>query len=537
MIDFDAARPSVSRSGSDITATSATTLSSVGSSVDQSTRTLLFGEISSSSIDQSNCSQSSICNLVLSSSSSFFKFWMSENCRESFLQHVDRDTLPSMRLVCHNFAANTTPILFKDLTITFKASTFKGSRTLYLRRIGKHVKNLTFNVPHSGDSFLPPLLDQFTGEQVSFNYKPQVESPIKNKEPKYGSWEMTDLLIRQYPTIFHAATNIPAFIRAFSAMPNIEHMTIFSPDQNMSPRYRKSTADYTLISLRIAIERSPLDALTSLSLRSLHPTALLCLQPKLSYGSTPNSCRRWTQIQKLSLEVDSTPMTYRMEENLSVIQSYLRSFSTSLTHLSFRWSGREKGPSPISPDANSVIWQAKSHMPSSPKSDSQRPVSPRSMRFFKLQYLTMENAIMDSEQVASFITNHRQTLIEFSFEDVSLRNGDWQSTLEPLRKLRRKERSRPRLQPPLALHPATFASEEMEVPCKLSPVDLPGDEPLILDTLEPQDEEPAPWIARGKNFGVRRWFDRANNPPPRRHQRKVSDHLKRVFNGNIFSWR
>jgi hypothetical protein len=321
-------------------------------------------------------------------------------------------------------------------------------------------------------------------------------------------------------------------------MPNIEHITISSPDQNMSPRYRKSTADYTLISLRIAIERAPLEALTNLSLRAIHPTALLCLQPKLSYGSTPNSCRRWTQIQNLSLELDTTSLSYpRFDENLSVIQSYLRAFATSLTHLSFRWSGRGKGPSPISPDPNSIAWQTGLNpLPTPSKGDTQRPVSPRSIRFFKLQYLVLENAIMDSEQVASFITNHRQTLIEFSFEDVSLRNGDWQSTLEPLRKLRRSERSRPRLQP-LAYHPGTYASEEMDVPCKLSPVDLPGDEPLIMDTLEPQDDEPAPWIGRPKHSGMRRWFDRGNKPPQQRHQRKVSDHLRRVFNGNIFSWR
>jgi len=487
-----------------------------------------------------------MCNLVMSTSSTFLRFWLSENCRNAFLRHVDRDTLPAMRLVCHNFAATTAPFCFKEIDITFRSSTFKASRLLSLNRVGRHVKKLKFNVPHSSDSFLPPLLDSFTGEQLIFNYVPQVHNS-KNQEPKYGTWEMTDLLIQQYPPLFHAATNIPSFIRAFSTMPNIDHITIFSPDQNMSPRYRRSTADYTLVSLRIAIERAPLRALSGLSLQAMHPSALLYLQPVLSFGSTPNSCRRWTQINNLSIEMDSTPFSFpKSDDQLRVVQTYLRAFCTSVSHFSFKWTGREKGPSPLSPETELSTWCVSRQGPPTPPKNS-GPPSPKgskAVRFFNLKYLTLQYATMDAEQVAAFISAHRQTLVEFNFEDVSLRKGSWESTLEPLRKLKRSERSNARLQAAATAKalPSVYAASElgegeMYVPCKLSPLDMPTiEEPVIVGTLEPQEapqQQSSSWLGR--------WLDKGNDgrklKRKQMHDRTVSNHLKRVLNGNIFPWR
>jgi hypothetical protein len=465
-------------------------------------------------------------------------FWLTENCRSAFLGHVDKQTLPALRLVCHNFASAASPHLFRDLCVTFKASSFsKPGRMSVLRRIGKHARTLTFRVPHSAESFLPPLLHPLTGEQLAFNYVPLLDPPAKSKEPKYGSWEMTDMLIRQYPPIFHAATNIPSFIRAFSAMPALEHISIYSPDQNMVSRYRKSTADYTLVSLRIAIERAPLAALSSISLHGIHPSALLNLQPVLSYGSSPNSCRRWTQIRRLSMELDSTPFTYsNSDDHVRVVQAYMRAFATSLTHLAFAWTGPAKGPSPLTSEPSmSRALELRPH-----------PTAPKPLRFFNLRYMTLENAAMDTEQVAAFITQHRKTLVEFSFEDVSLRNGDWASTLEPLRELKRAEmrrragsggRQRPSQdRSPQQLYGALdrrclVSSDVMDVPCMLSPHDLPP-EPVIEGTLEPQVEGPAGgWRALGANLGVGRWFGKG------RHERKASDHWRRVLNGSIFPWR
>jgi hypothetical protein len=421
--------------------------------------------------------------------------------------------------------------------VTFKTSSFsKPGRMSVLRRIGRHARTLTFRVPHSAESFLPPLLHPLTGEQLAFNYVPQLDAPAKSKEPKYGTWEMTDMLIRQYPPIFHAAANIPSFIRAFSAMPGLEHISIHSPDQNMVSRYRKSAADYTLVSLRIAIERAPLAALSSISLHGIHPSALLNLQPVLSYGSSPNSCRRWMQIRKLALELDSTPFTYsNADDHIRVVQGYMRAFAVSLTHLTFTWTGAAKGPSPLTtqPSASRAL---EMHA---------RPMMPKPLRFFALQRMTLENAAMDAEQVAAFVAEHRKTLVEFSFEDVSLRNGDWASALELLRRAKRAEARRrgaphPGMRHEGAASPKLYgaldrrcvvSSDVMDVPCMLSPHDLPP-EPVIEGTLEPQVEGPAGgWRALGESLGVGRWFGKG------RHERKVSDHWRRVLNGSVFPWR
>jgi hypothetical protein len=74
----------------------------------------------------------------------------------------------------------------------------------------------------------------------------------------------------------------------------------------------------------------------------------------------------------------------------------------------------------------------------------------------------------------------------------------------------------------------------MDVPCMLSPCDLPP-EPIIEGTLEPQEEEIGGWPRLGANLGVKRWFGKGKMRA--RHERKVSDHWKRVFNGAIFPWR
>jgi hypothetical protein len=525
-----------------------------------------------------DCSNSSVCNLVLSTSPIFLRFWLNEDCRNALLRNVDRDTLPALRLVCHNFASSAAPILFSEVTVNFKVSSFtKPGRMSTLNRIGRHVKRFTFKAPHSAEAFLPPLLDPLNGEQLSFAYVPQVESPTRSKGPKYGSWEMDDVLIHQYPPIFHAATNIPSFIRAFSAMPNMEHISIYSPDQNMVSKYRRSTADYCLVSLRIAIERAPLNLLDSLSLHSLHPTALINLQPVLSFGSNPSSCRRWTQIRHLALEMDSIPFSWpKPDDHIRTIQSYMRSFAVTLTHFSFRWSGAQ-GPSPLSLQSEPPIWTpslgqyqyphhkySASFPPATPPKDchllkpsaSASPIrsSPaKPLRFFALKHMILENCELDAPQIAAFIARHRGTLTEFRFEDVYLRNGDWATTLDPLRKLKRLERAKhvaalaasQRRRAGSAGSEDTLCDEDgmMDVPCVMHRekelsvhVCELDEEPVILGTLEPQVVEPEPWVS-----GVKRWFGvgsrRNEGPGVRKHERKVSDHLKRVLNGGIFGWR
>ncbi|QDS71180.1 hypothetical protein FKW77_010162 [Venturia effusa] len=496
-------------------------------------RTLLFGEIPSTVSllsNQSLQSNNSVCNLVLSSNQAFLRFWLSEECRETFLSKVDNATLPDLRLVCHDFGARAAPHTFKNVKFTFKSSTFtKAGRMATLKKIGHHVKKVTFCMPHTSETFLPPLLDPFTGEQRSFTYVPQVERPSSSssnqaKQPKYGTQEMTDLLVEQYPPIFHAATNVPAFVRAFSSMPNLEHIKISCPGQDAYQRYLRSTVDYALISLRIAIERSPLYDLQKLSLDSIHPSALFYLQPIMGIGSSPGSHRRWAQVRDLDIQMISFPFNDpNRTEHLRILHAYLRAFSPNLTDLSFRWIGKSKGPSPLSLDREPVL-QSLSQTSTSERTEAP-PRSPRALRFRSLRNLLLENAIMDSSQVAAFISRHRRTLVEFSFEEITLRSGDWDHALEPLEKLRRRK------QLPGTPTQNQGSTETMDVPCILSPVEARGD-PRIMETLEPQDE--------GHNgHGLGRWLNRRKGNSRKQSTREWigTDHLRKMLRTSVFPWR
>ncbi|RMZ67331.1 Fatty acid-binding [Pyrenophora seminiperda CCB06] len=188
---------------------------------------------------------------------------------------MESEDLSNLRLVCHDFSAKAAPRLFEKMTVTFKTSTFsKPARIDALSRIGRHVKTFTFHMPHGPETCLPPIIDPLTGAEKQFIYEPQVQipqhGPAKDKAPKYGSWEMQDLLIKQYPPLFHAATNVPAFCAAFSEMINLIHLKISCPGFT-GIRHRRGVVDYALISLRIAIERAPLYSLSALSLHPIHP--------------------------------------------------------------------------------------------------------------------------------------------------------------------------------------------------------------------------------------------------------------------------
>lgn len=398
---------------------------------------------------------------IMSPATVFLKFWWTDLVRDAFLGYASKEDLLSLRLVCHEFSIRTAPILFSDVNIQFRSSTFtRPARMAALERIGSYIKTLTFSIPHSPETFLPPLLDQFTGEEQTFVYIPQVYPPdspsLRLSVPKYGSWEMTDLLVKQYPPLFHAATNIPSFVRALYTMPSLSHLKISSEGQASGHRYRRSVVDYALISLRVAIEQAPLKRLENLSLLSIHPGALLYLRPNIGFGASPGSPRRWAQIRNLSIHMDSFPYEDgHPTDHLKLLHSYLQSF-TSLTRLLFRWNGEQKGPSPLSLSTEPCITTSKPYQ-CFPKRSS-TPL--KSLHFPSLQTLSIENALTSSLQISTFIISHRKTLRDFDFEDVDLREGSsWDEALAPLTRISGGERWKERME------------EEMDVPIMLSPVD------------------------------------------------------------------
>ncbi|OCK85848.1 hypothetical protein K432DRAFT_377219 [Lepidopterella palustris CBS 459.81] len=496
-----------------------------GSQVSRTSSTLLFGEIPltpASADSRSNRSNSSICNLVLSTSSSFLRFWLSDSCRDAFLSQVPQKDLLNLRLVCHDFGTRAAPYLFEDVSVTFRPSTFtKPARMAALDRIGRHVKTLTFNMHHGAQTFLPPLIDPVTGEERPFIYEPQVQTPPtllgKVRQPKYGSWEMTDLLIKQYPPLFHSATNIPAFIRAFSALRSLAHLKINCPGQEPAQRYRRSTVDYALISLRIAIERSPLKELNTLTFLSIHPAGLLYLQPMLGLGSTPGSSKRWNQIRKLAIHMDSFPFDQPSRtEHLRILHTYLRTLSPCLSRLFFRWKG-DRGPSPLSLDREPCLQPPRSTDPSLPQAHGPRP-----LRFPRLRYMELENALMDSSQISTFISCHRRTLAEFNFEDVTLRSGSWDDALAPLTHITGNDDWKRR------------AEEVMDVPLILSPVNI---EPRIMGPLMEQQEEER---SRGQ-LTLSRWLSRSRSSTAAKKTKEQfwggSEHMRKFLRSSVFAWR
>ena len=417
------------------------------------------------------------------------------------------------------------PALFSDLSITFKASTFtRPARLAALDRLGFYVKTLSFNLSHSMETFLPPLVEPETGAELSFTYTPQIESPT-TKRPKYGDVGTTEILTRQWPTLFHAATNVPAFIRAFSAFMNLSHLKISCPGYDKGQRYRRSIVDFALISLRIAVERNNLNALEHLTLSPIHPGGLLYLSPLLGYGATPRSVKRWSRIQSLTIHADSL-LPSHMEgepEHFKLLQTYIRNFQSNLVTFHFRWNG-DKDPIPIKHSVTPADL-TRQHPSSNQRSISgsagltkRRGVPP--LRCPKLQHAEFENVKATAADIRDFIEAHKRTVSELNFEDVELAGGTWDEALAPLTKL-----AKPRT-----------SGESADIPIMLSPTTLPAP----MERVEVAHRE-----SNGrKSMRMSRWLSSKNKSRPPSAARKVREgllgcerQLREVFRGSVFTRR
>ena len=407
----------------------------------------------------------------MASTSAFLRFWFNERTRENFLSNLPKEDLASLRLACHDFGVKAAPHLFKDLTITFRPNTFtKPARMAALQRVGVNVRSLNFKMTHTSEAFLPPLLDPVTGEEIEFVYEPYCQVNRNSNDrlsvPTYGSWEMTDLLVKQYPPLFHAAANVPSFNRAFSTLPNINHLTISTPGQEAAQRYRRSAVDYALISVRIAVERSPLRHLSSLSLLSIHALAVHYLNPTMGCGALPNSVRRWRQIRNLTIHMDTIPtdaISYDPSpkcpidtgtDHLKLLHAYLQTFAPSLERLTFHWYG-PKGFFPLALSSEACL------LPPSPGLACPRRchLDLRPLKVDKLIFMEVDNVTTSASQVSSFILAHRRSISEFNFEGTTLREGTWDDALAPLTRMSGSEAWKRK------------ANEVMDVPLVLSPID------------------------------------------------------------------
>ncbi|TWU79116.1 hypothetical protein ED733_008774 [Metarhizium rileyi] len=370
----------------------------------------------------------------------FISLLRSDSVKGRLLSHLSTADIASVRQASSACCNLITKRLFTRITVTFTPATFtKPSRVAALNRIGHHIEHLTFHMPHSGATFLPPLIHPLTGQEICFLYTPHTSMTSVLTRRKYANAELGDILTQQYPPLFHAATNVPSFIHALGFLPNMRHLTIRCPGQDPRERYRRDVVDYALISLRIAVERAPLEKLNKLSLSSLHPAAFNYLRHTQGFGSVPSAGKRWKQIKKLNISVESWDFYGPCPglDHLKIIDDYVRFFAPSLEKFSFSWIG-EKGPCPLSLSSDPLFAPPRSskklfHEVTSPMSPL--PVRPPrvSIHFPKLRHLQIRNSAMNAPQLSDLIKSHSSTVKEFDFENVLLtNNGNWEEALAPV---------------------------------------------------------------------------------------------------------
>lgn len=414
---------------------------------------------------------------MLCDSGTFLKFWLDDRCRDAFLSYLPQRDLASLRLACHDFSVRAAPTLFQNLSITFRTNTFtKPARLAALSRLGFYVKTLDFQVSHSPETFLPPLVHPESGEELSFTYTPQLQTPSARR-PKYGDIGTTEVLTRQYPALFHAATNVPAFVRAFSSFINLKHLRVSCPGYDVAKKFRRSIVDFTLISLRIAVEQNCLNALDELTLAPIHPGGLLYLSPSIGYGATPKSASKWSRVKHLTIYSDSppTPADGRREpDHFKLLQTYLRNFQSNLKTLSFRWNG-DKGPLPVQRPVMSGSMSADHPAHRRHGAPIERPVhhnrSLHSLHFPKLRHFEVENVACAASDISLFVASHRLTLEEVNFEDVRLTFGSWDDALAPLAKHVRSAACQEAADIPIMLSPRAAASS---LPAAMERVEVPN---------------------------------------------------------------
>lgn len=463
---------------------------------------------------------------MLCDSSTFLKFWLEDKCRETFLSFLPKNDKASLRLACHDFSVRAGPALFSDLSITFRTSLFtKPAKLAALDRLGFYVKTLHFNLPHAADTSLPPLIEPDTGAELSFTYTPQVDEPSSPRRPKYGDIGTTEILTRQYPPLFHAATNVPAFVRAFSSLINLEHLEISCPGYDVQNRYRRSIVDYALISLRIAVEKNSLNSLESLTLSPMHPAGLMYLSPVLAFGASPRSASRWSRIRHLTIHVDTLPAEGASCEpdQFKLLQTYFRNFQTNLESLNFRWIG-SKGDLPVKRPvaiSNAPTGEHPAYAQSTAKAP---PRGPRPLHFPKIKRVLVENISAPAADIAAFVESHRRTIEELNLEDMELTSGTWDDALAPLV---RRARNRGRL-------------ETAEIPIMLSPTTGSGGMPfpVPMERLEVVAEHEdggrrslrmSKWLSsKGKNSSASK---------VREGLMGCEQQLKRMLRGSAFPWR
>ncbi|RDA83567.1 hypothetical protein CP532_5339 [Ophiocordyceps camponoti-leonardi (nom. inval.)] len=365
----------------------------------------------------------------------------SPQIRANLLSHLPPTSAQSLRLTSSHLNSLLTADVFHRLNLTFTPTKLtRPGRLEALSRIGPHVHHLIFHLDHSSpavETSLPPLVDEATGKVLGFVYAPHTSLADAAARPRWADDRLGVALTTQYPPLFHAATNVVSFIRAFSSLPNLRHLTIRCHGSCPVDRYRRTAVDYALVSLRIAVERSPLPSLSRLSLERMHPAAFGYLRHGPGgFGCLPSAGRRWRQITKLKVSVQAWDFAGPSpgRDHLRTLDDYLAGFASSLESLSFSWVG-EAGPGPCpvavvgtrSDPTRKLFHELTSTMSPLPTRPGREPV-----RFPHLRRLTIGNATMTAAQLSGLVASHRDTVVAFDFHRLLLLEGGWHQALASL---------------------------------------------------------------------------------------------------------
>ena len=346
---------------------------------------------------------------------------------------------------------------FSSVDITFRTRTFsRPARLAAMQRIGHHMKEVTFHLPKSMDTTLPPLIDPWTGEQKEFVWKPSApqsrDAGTTTKQPRYGDTEITELLTRQYPPLFHAATNMQSFVSAMSCLINLRHLQISrcAVDEVIShPVQGVDIMEVALTSLLYAVERAGLKHLHTVTLSNIWQTDIIALS-SLAMCANPSSAKRWSMVHVLDISMSSTSNPSIKTNQLKLLREYIRGYK-GLRRLTFRWIGA-RGPSPL-PEL--VLEQKHLH----PALREASPLSSAAL-FPHLEHLTLNNASISALQIQRLIQTHKSTLLEIDLENVVLKDGDWRDALAAVHGVEVKSTS-------------PCFKEEGDVPIMLAPSMIP----------------------------------------------------------------
>ncbi|KAG9840056.1 hypothetical protein KCU98_g15628, partial [Aureobasidium melanogenum] len=276
------------------------------------------------------------------------------------------------------------------------------------------------------DTTLPPLIDPWAGEQKPFVWKPSIvqgritENSVK--KPRYGDVQTTELLTRQYPPLFHAATNVQSFVAAISRLTDLQHLEISctAADGAISSRAQGTDiVEIALTSLRCAIEEARLKHLDTLTLSNIRSTDIMALSTS-TISAHPGSPKCWSKIRALDITMYSEPHSTGESDKLKLLRKYIHGYK-GLHRFSFRWIGA-RGISPLPEltlEHKSSTHPALRHAP---------PSAPAPL-FPHLEYLSLHNVVISASQVQRLMQTRKSTLIEINLEHVVLKDGSWHDTL------------------------------------------------------------------------------------------------------------